>query len=211
VSDRPVHSKSRLSFRFRIARLLTVLICILFIIFWWRSYRRRDVVGWNSGWILSPDGSKLLCRQTALISGSGEFGLGRESYSQTSAQPPHLSTDLPPGPFHLSDTFSMPEFLHRSIWSTLGFGSRGYTMGLPLQGGATIYEIPYWLPVIVFGGCAFTLVVTGIRRQRRLSRLAAGQCTACGYDLRASPDRCPECGTVAKKNNLQPDPLPKSQ
>ncbi|MDB5293666.1 MAG: hypothetical protein JWL69_4907 [Phycisphaerales bacterium] len=54
-------------------------------------------------------------------------------------------------------------------------------------------SIPGWYPAPLFAVLALPL--RGAVRQLR--RKASGSCLTCGYDLRATPDRCPECGAVS--------------
>jgi hypothetical protein len=43
--------------------------------------------------------------------------------------------------------------------------------------------------------CAGGLWVAAVGWKHSRRRPPAGRCAKCGYDLRATPDRCPECGT----------------
>ena len=70
------------------------------------------------------------------------------------------------------------------------------------HGGET--PVPYWLTVL---GFAIVPAAWTLRRARQLMRAAGTQdgethpCPSCGYDLRATPERCPECG--AKNESVQ--------
>ena len=54
--------------------------------------------------------------------------------------------------------------------------------------------VPHWFLVICAVMLPVSWLVTRYRRHRR-TELRPGYCV-CGYDLRATLDRCPECGTV---------------
>jgi hypothetical protein len=66
--------------------------------------------------------------------------------------------------------------------------------------GLTYWLVSLWPAVTEAGGVLLLLVLVAywaVRSHREfLRRQRAGRCPACGYDLRVTPDRCPECGTT---------------
>jgi hypothetical protein len=52
---------------------------------------------------------------------------------------------------------------------------------------------PLWVPTVLFAALPLARGAMFVRRRRRVR---GGHCVKCGYDLRATPERCPECGAV---------------
>ena len=56
---------------------------------------------------------------------------------------------------------------------------------------STGVRLPVWMPTAMLGGL-LTWTYSPIHRRRKRKKL--GLCVKCGYDLRGSKERCPECG-----------------
>jgi hypothetical protein len=61
--------------------------------------------------------------------------------------------------------------------------------------------VPHWF---VFTMVSLPCILYMRRLFRRMRRRARGCCEKCGYDLRATPGKCPECGGASKAASASP-------
>ena len=165
---------------FTVTSALSLLLCAASVVLWVRSYWTGDGFTWN--YLVQRDapeadlGHADHYRVFGFSTGKGGFHVRREE------QYPILGANWPP-----LNVDSKPRADLRPLGGTFGFDYEAETF-------ATYIYFPAWSAVLL------TALLPGLwlallRRRRRRMGFAANSCQVCGYDLRTSPDRCPECGT----------------
>ena len=99
---------------------------------------------------------------------------------ETTGEPAFAFDTYPPDPSNR--LWFVPRFRHR-------------VFNQQIERDSWEIRVPYWLIMLA----SAVPPIIWVRHRRDAQRAALGLCRACGYDLRATPERCPECG-------LEPQP-----
>jgi hypothetical protein len=168
------------------ATALSVVGCVLSALLWTRSYWRTDI--WRERSVgVTPDTPAgwyvLRSRVHAFTLFTGRASLYREvdepRRTYISAQEAARLTRVNQCTYSCSN----------SPRPRSGDETPHFALYHKSQGSGVLF--PLWVPTAAF---ALLPSIRLIARWRR--RPPAGHCPDCGYDLRATPDRCPECGAV---------------
>jgi len=184
------------------AMVVSLLLSLLTVGVWVRSYWVSDFLFWYE-W---PDDRSCL-RVNAMGSSRGGLQLtfdetqGRSWLLVNEGHFHHLSPDAVSYPQFRSVEFSSLTLTY-SRYAALGFEwvpeAKGESTMSPQQSyTVSSLTLPLYFPCLLFAllPAHYFLRVRG--RRRVAGRRARGCCVICGYDLRASAGRCPECGREA--------------
>jgi hypothetical protein len=86
-----------------------------------------------------------------------------------------------------------------------GWGVEGSTAALRGAGSEYAmrrFALPIWFVAVLFALLPMRAAFLMVRSTRRRRRVAKGCCENCGYDLRGSSDRCPECGRAFQSSSM---------
>jgi hypothetical protein len=185
----------------RASKFASSLSAVLFVttcIFWVRSYFVVDELAWERPNLVSPqDGPYMWTAETK----NGRFSAGRLT---------EFGFLTPEKGYHSFRTSGGMGVDRNGLGFAIHFDRSGikYVINVSPNGVFTDVgprycagdgsidqlEFPCWVPALLFAVFPARRVVRAVRHSRR-TRL--GFCPSCGYDLRATPDRCPECGAAA--------------
>ena len=158
----------------RTCTALSLSMCVAACALWIRSEWTGDVVVWNGDHhhIVVRSEQGLIRTDVSPADPAEPRGFRRDSW--THADPWGWSAWRWQGP---------------RWWDRIGFGH--YVGGT--QSGARVdqFVVPYYA---LFALTAILPGLVALRWLKTRRRQNAGVCANCGYDLRASPERCPECG-----------------
>ena len=170
-----------------LASILSLLLMLAAAALWVRSYRTEDLVGYNRKGVGS----------LSAWSRDGRLALWHDRYEQLGIlQRRRVGWEYEANPMRKPGRWpdGTPGF-----W---GFVAERDQRG---QDAYRAVAIPLWALAALF---AIPPAMGIWARARRRAAQRLGLCPVCNYDLRATPDRCPECGTPASKTPAPAAPVP---
>lgn len=177
---------------FPLASALSLVLFAAAVVLWVRSYWRYENVGRTSVESVRGERSDWTIRAVACV-----WGHLTVEHIETRN---YWSLDPPVSCWHSYHSPTSRQQWVSQIYggspNALGFGRfrlkvTGYKSQMVQT--TTTLTVPLWLVNAV---CAILPATAVVRRWRHAHRSASGCCIRCGYDLRATPDRCPECWTL---------------
>ena len=162
---------------FNIASLLSLLLFVAMAALWVTSYWKTQFVGWSDP------------RQ--FVGALSMTGLLRFEHGTYAAEPgfSYVSYATPKGGLR-----SEVQARDRSggMFRAIGFASSSIDYNFDGKNMRRSVYVPHW----ALAGLFVLLPAIRLRALLRRRPRPPEVCAACGYDLRATPHRCPECGAV---------------